>query len=461
MEEGAILNAEIDIRSSFSPFDIPKLVEVIKAIEQQLPEDRLKVVKQMRGPLIGLYKITSNDYTLYEGKSITIRNVVLPITLRRKQSRSDNERKGTLITIYDAFTGSAQQIPGTVFGELFMGIEGVKFIKQTTPQFHKGTRILDGNRFLVLDFDTETVDIGETLRIESFQFRINFWGQKRFCYLCQTKHGVTCPEKTKFKLMAEARAGKLTHKMYGDSHLRHVNQLALAANVACTSGGGIGQIVNSIHPDPEKVDDIVIVAGDNDIHGTDDLREFHHIVTKTAEKIHALTATKKVTLALPSAPRETPAEKAKYDFLKEVVTGVRSLHVLEMPGIEYGTDNHPTEVGTKTIIGTVEEHLEAQIILEPDYVTTDRMYSQVQACFKVGCRSCASRVYTTTICEACKLASQSADITRLEELLTQRTEEDFPSRENDIDMGEINKRMNKDGNDDGKSKKPKLNDDAT
>ena len=111
MADDPVLNAEIDIRSYFSPFDFPKLVEVIRAVEQQLPADRLKVVKQLRGALLGLYRITSNDYTLYEGKSVTIRDVKIPIILRKKQTRPPQEKTGILVTVYDAYDGKTRQIP--------------------------------------------------------------------------------------------------------------------------------------------------------------------------------------------------------------------------------------------------------------------------------------------------------------------------------------------------------------
>ena len=133
MEEEVILTAEIDIQSHFSPFDFPTLPEVIKAIESQLPEDRLKIVKALRGPLLGLYKITSTDYNLYRDKKVSIRNIEIPVTLWKKQHRQTQERSGILVTIYDAFDGAAQKIPGDTFNRHFSQFDGVKFIRQVTP----------------------------------------------------------------------------------------------------------------------------------------------------------------------------------------------------------------------------------------------------------------------------------------------------------------------------------------
>ena len=441
MEEAAVINAEIDIRSAFTPFDYPSLTEVIQAIEKQLPEDRLKIVKQMRGPLLGLYKITSTNYELYKDKYITVRKVKLPVILRRKTPRVEGERIGTLVTIYDAFTGPAQQVPGTSFNEYFAQIPGAKVIKQTTPQFYKDTRILNGNRYLVIDFDKENVDLGESLHIGNFQFKINFYGQKRFCYLCQARHGAICPEKVKFQEMAAAREGKLTHKIYADSTLRKVNQLALAADVACTSGAGIGQIVNLIEQDPIKMDNIVILAGGNEIRQTDDEQMFQHQVNEAGKKLHQLSANRNITLVLPPTPRATLAEEVKYEVMKEVFGSLKSITVLELPtGVVPYEGIHPTTEGTAALIGLLEKHLEADLILAREYVSTDRNYSQVHSYFKFGCRTCDSRDYTPIMCGKCVEQSKAVDTSRLFALAKEIYERDNPPLDNDSDMKEIMKR---------------------
>ena len=66
------------------------------------------------------------------------------------------------------------------------------------------------------------------------------------------KHAKPCPKRIRFKEMEMARLELVAtnkRKFYGDSTLRQVNQLALAHNVACMSGGGLGQLCNAIKLD--------------------------------------------------------------------------------------------------------------------------------------------------------------------------------------------------------------------
>ena len=263
-DAGKVLNAEVDIRSFFSPFDFPKLPEIIKDIESKFTTDITKVVKALWGPLMGVYRIEAKDYVIYKDATIKIRNLDIPIILRTKQHNL-NRREGILVTVYDAFAGKAQQILGNAFDAYFLDITGMKMIRQTTPQYHKNTRVLNGNRYFVADFDPTSLDLGESVAIGGSHFRIQYEGMQRYCHLCALKHGKRCAAKEKFAEMREKRQGKVTHKIYCDSTLRNANQLALATDIACTSGGGIGQIANVVHLDPEKKDNIIIFAGANEI----------------------------------------------------------------------------------------------------------------------------------------------------------------------------------------------------
>ena len=465
--EEPVLNAEVDIRSNFSPFNFPTLTEVIQAIEKQLPEDRLKVVKQLRGPLLGLYRLTSTDYTRYEGKTLTIRGITIPIILRRKQARAETEKRGTLVTIYDAYEGRAQGIPGSEFNAVLATIEGVSFIRQTTPQFHKGTRILNGNRYVILDFDPEKVDLGEYIQIENFKFKLNYYGQQRYCYLCQAKHGSVCPEKEVFKQLMAEREGKISHKIYSDSTLRKANQLALAADIACTSGAGIGQIANLIAQDPDPISDIIIVAGANEMRHTDDQKQFQFQMTAAAKKLHDLSATRKIKLVLPTVPRQSIGDEVKYAVMKETMESLKSIDVIDLPqGLVEYEDIHPTQDGTAALVGLIQKSEELQLVLNYDHVTTHRNYLQVHSYYKVGCRTCDNKAYTTSMCADCYEASKATDTTRLVEIYKEIYEKDNPPLAVDYDMQDILKRgitvvaePNDDAENDGEAaKKQRLGD---
>ena len=438
-EEQRIIHVEIDVRGKFSPFNFPSLTEVIRAIEVDFNADLTKVVKARRGPLLGLYVIEAEDYTNYVGKVVRLRNEELPITPRYFTKRASNKKDGTLVTLYDAYDRKSQSIPGTSFDQYFMETEGVTILKQTTPQRHKDTRVLNGNRFVVLSFDPTKIDLGESISIGGTNFNIRYHGMHRYCYLCKDRHNQNCPAKAKFEKMQQDRRDKINMKIYSDSSLRNVNQLALTANVACTSGAGIGQIVNSIKEDDEVQKKIIIYAGINEIKHTDDLHQYVYSVEKAAEKLHGLALKRDITVLMPTAPQETVEEKSKYRYLKEKLVGVPSINVHEIPTQIPYMDRHPTEEGTKTIIGSLEEKVGLPLILEKGEVFTDRRYAFVQSCYKVGCRGCEYREYTPALCDTCLEHAKGVDITRFMEIIKEVFTQEFPD-EPDVEMTEIMKR---------------------
>ena len=85
--------------------------------------------------------------------------------------------------------------------------------------------------------------------------------------------------------------------------MRNANQLAVNSNVACMTGGGVGQICNAISLDT-KYEEVIIHAGTNEIcnsnySNADTLHDFVYTVEKAAEKITELAKSAKVTLVLP------------------------------------------------------------------------------------------------------------------------------------------------------------------
>ena len=407
------------MRSHFSPFNFPNLTEVIRAIEVSFSADLTKVVKALRGPPLGLYTIESDDYTKYTGKTVVIRNTTLPLVPRTFVPKSrgfQGDRPGILITIYDAYTKHNQAIPATSFDTYFLEMEGVKVLKQTSPQRYKNTRVLNGNRFLVLEYDKVNIDIGDSVTIEGYKFNIRYSGMQKYCYLCKSKHGEECASRVRFEQLKKDREGKLTHKVYADSSLRNVNQLALAANVACMSGGGIGQVINAIKEDEEKVNSIVIYAGANEITRTEDAKEFVFTVQKASEKLHELAKGSQVTLVLPTTPLCSVGDKSKFEFLKATMERTRSINVVAIEESIPYEEYHPTQEGTQTIINVLNAKLQPGIILAPDETTTDRRYSQVKALYKVGCRGCTNREYTPNLCAECRLLSQQCDTSELENI---------------------------------------------
>ena len=83
----------------------------------------------------------------------------------------------------------------------------------------------------------------------------------KYCFLCDIKHGIECPRRVRNEFLSKLRAEEIKkRKIYSDSTLRQANQIALTTNVACMSGGGIGQLVNAINLD-ERLEEIIIHCG--------------------------------------------------------------------------------------------------------------------------------------------------------------------------------------------------------
>ena len=118
--------------------------------------------------------------------------------------------KGTLVTIYDAFDRPFRDIDGDEFDKYFLVKDGVEdIIKQTQPQFHKGTRVLNGNRYLVLKTrNDEQINVGSSLEIHGIKFNLMYEGMTKYCFLCSREHGRECPTKVRFEFLKKLRMGK-------------------------------------------------------------------------------------------------------------------------------------------------------------------------------------------------------------------------------------------------------------
>ena len=130
------------------------------------------------------------------------------------------------------------------------------------------------------DENNAKIDLGTSVEVNGVRFNIMYDGMQRYCFLCLKKHGTECPAKVRFEFLRNLRKGKTGKtKIYSDSSLRHANQLALTTNIACMSGGGIGELCNVIKHD-EKHENIILHAGNNEITRTESLPEFAYTIEK-------------------------------------------------------------------------------------------------------------------------------------------------------------------------------------
>ena len=330
----------------------------------------------------------------------------------------------------------------------------------------KGTKILNNNRYCVIRHTGEDegakIDIGSEIQVAGVTFKIAYRGMEKFCYTCGRKHGIECPSRARFEILKKIRKPYISkRKIYSDSSMRMANQYALRTDIACMSGGGIGQICNAI-PYDQKHDEVIILAGNNEVTNTKSLPEFVYSVTKAATKLQKLAEQSKVLLVLPCVPTVGPEEAGKAMFLEEKMKEVGVIETIKLQNIEY-EGSHPTQKGTQQIVSQIQEAVKDKIILdeaEEGEETTPRIYNLIKPIYKVGCRGCDSMAFTAHLCGPCFEEAKKVDCTALEEKINKLTEEMFPQYQvdNEINMRDVGKRGNEDiqDGDGSNAKNPRL-----
>ena len=230
-----------------------------------------------------------------------------------------------------------RHISNDEFDNYFTKID-VEIIKPTEPQTKKGTSVLNNNRYLVvqkLDGDDETKNkIRSSISINGQKFNIQYDGMKKHCFLCGRAHEKECPTRARFEHLKAIRDQKPCKRaVYSDSVLAHVNQLATTADLACMSGGGIGQIINAI-PHDSKHDEVTIAAGTNEIVHAADANEFVYTIDHSMEKLRTLAAEVKASFILPSVELPTPEMKARFDYLESELEKIPELQIIKPKDVE-------------------------------------------------------------------------------------------------------------------------------
>ena len=460
-DEQKILYMLLDCRN-YPALNFPPVgtFEVYDALNIDHGDDYLKVVKQFYGRNLGTFSIQSDDFERYVGKKIVIRGKEIELTPVRENPDRQNQRQenrrsrdhdpeAMKIRIFGAFDGKHRALDNYIFDDYFASL-GAEMVIPTPIERYYDRRDFNENRYIVVkkaDSNGNKIDFGERIYVGGTSFKISYKDQLKFCGRCKVRHGWDCPIRARENFLREQRKGKTDDiKIYADSHLQQTNQLALRSDVACMSGGGIGQIINAIPFDkPHK--EAMICAGNNDLKAPS-LGEFVYTVEKAAEKLAKLSTTIPITVALPPICNEIPELKIKGEFLRDTLKKVENTTVLNFTEIELNESQHPTAKGTKDMLTQI--HAVKEIIMpdcENDVVSNQR-YRGVQTLFKTGCRGCDTLSYTNFLCDTCKENASVVDTVKIEDDIKKLTDEMFPPM-NEVDMSEANgvKRTN-DSNDD-------------
>ena len=427
-------------------------LEVCDALHLASPNDPTKTVKAFWGTMMGCFRIEARDFTSYLNMQVVLRNVELPLVPVRPSTRTEGKEyfdrrafggrptnfdpAGVSVKIFDAWTLETQAIPHEHFDNYFIDM-GVEIIKQTQPKKVYGSRhVLSTSRQLVVKIvnaDGSRKDLGNQVIVDGKVFKMSYYGMEKWCGLCQKKHGKECPKRVRFEFLKELRRGKTEKmKIHADSTMRYTNQLALTTNVACMSGGGLGQLCNWIKYD-DKHPEVIISGGTNEVHSTDPLNEFVYTVEKAELKIRDTASThEKVMVVLPPIPQDVPELKAKAQYLREKMEAIEVVQTLQLKEVSFEDATHPTAEGTVEVLKQIDEAIGNGVIMDGclEDVVVSNKYSQVQAVYKVGCRGCDRIEYTARLCTECREKAKEADTKMLDDLIEKYRGEMFPQVEN-------------------------------
>ena len=340
-----------------------------------ITDDYTKSINYVRG-VRGVFKVDSDDYARYIDKFVTIRGVPIPLMPKKKREKRHTifrpeREKGVYVTIYDAYERVFRHIPDDNFNEFFEGFEGIKVIVPTQPQVKKPYNVLTGNRFVVLKSlgeNSTKIDVGTSIQVRGIKFNLMYNGMERYCYMCRSKHGKECPTRMRWEELKELRRKKIgQRKIYSDSTLRSANQLALAANVVCMPGGGLGQLCNVIKLDAQHKGDILLHGGNNEMHA-ECLEDFVYTIEKAAAKVTELCKDRNITIVLPTVPPEGPSDVGKAQFIEETIKSIPTVKTIKLDEIEYDESLHPSEDGTGEMIRKINEEMNNELIL-PEAIT--------------------------------------------------------------------------------------------
>ena len=438
--------AELDFKSTFGAFDIPTMPEIIQAFENQFDDETI-MCRQVGESYQGVFKVEANNINPLIGQELTIREIKTKMTARYKTSpRFRNNKKGIFVTIYDAFLGEARNITPEAFAEVMEKHGNME--KPVTPQFYKGQRMLNGNRYMVYEEGTDASKIPSTINVCNRRFRLMFDGMIRYCHMCKAEHGRLCPAREKFKDMVKKRDKKvIAVKVYGDSTVRMLQQMAWTADVAATSGASLVQLIKAADQDPCQKPEVVIVGGTNDIKEEEACEEFVYRVEETVRKMEMLGERKeRVTVVLREAKEEAPDVELRRAYLNEKLAKVEQIQVM-LCDMEVDRTNHPTIEGSKKMTEEMAEKVKIEFI-EKDLMVGS-WYRGVQSLFRMGCGGCDDRIYRTDLCGQCKGRSKSETMAGLMEKFEEFTKK-YVEKQNPpvVGIGEKRERENETSSDD-------------
>ena len=305
---------EIDTTTCRNCYEVPATAQVVYAVDNAFHRDTTKRMYALIGQNAGIYKLETQNIEFYEntqflthlGNNIATVTIKTETTYISEDGRLIKERKrennDLLITLYQANTDKFKDITDEQIYDKIMAMGIGKIKKAVTPQKYRDSELLNGNKFFVLanvkkdeiDKIPHAFDFWD--KAGALRMWLNFQGKKRKCKFCSKFHEeATCPLEEKIRQLEKERDeikvefnNTLPSKTYSDSTLRRVCQNSLASDVDAMSGGSTGNILNAIEIDKDnrEIKNILIVAGQNELHRKMEPEEFIWTLKKTMKDLH-------------------------------------------------------------------------------------------------------------------------------------------------------------------------------
>ena len=445
----------LDLRTFFNPFNLPTMEGVLQKLRIFAPDDEGITVIPLRGKGNGVYEIyftedvpvtstcglpfdvevmsKNTDGTELWGTEEALVPLVPPPerpvgappafgSIYRPGGGADRgggsrqgRREGTLITMLRCTTGPLSTIKNEIFDTAIQAYGAI--CKPTVYQRHRGTDFFNGNRFCVLEPSTKIPDVLKLEDPESgrtFSISLRYKGKEWYCDRCHAKHTGPCADKQAFYAQKDARKEvQITTTLLSDSTLRRATEVGLQADVICMPGGCLGEVANVIRAAPaiHKQEDLVVVAGTNDVMADTTHKEFLFNVDKSCAKLLQLSTqvTPKVVVVPPNLDEEdiTPVQglRQKYLRLKLLQNAGDTLGVYTVPRVDMEDPLHPSKEGTNDWLVHLQTYYfsDKPLIMNENYITGDRIYLENKPVYIYGCTTCNQvRDVSDGYCNACR-----------------------------------------------------------
>ena len=317
----------------------------------------------------------------------------MPLTEFIPFTQANNRKIGMLVTFVQAAMGDNQHLRSEDFVKEMSKYAEV--VKPTVHQYHKGTQMLNGNRFCVVDVGK--TPIPSTVAILSLQTQImvkvntRYKGQKWWSRRCQSEHVGPCESLQSFYAAKDARAKEpIITKVLSDSTLRRAEQIGLRADILGMSWAGVGHLANALRDDPQLQDkgELGLVIGQNDVRNSEGVEEQEFVFTtdKSVEVRQEMERQPNKSLAIfmkvddQTAPTLSPDLARREKYLEREIGGLASdqVTVTKLPtALEEDVTNHLNDQGTVDLIDIMDGVFTSDLIMNPAYIVSGRLYAGV------------------------------------------------------------------------------------